>query len=74
MKKYFIFIGSFILLYLVYQMASGLILTMNYTPDISFLGGSFPQEVSFGRRSFHLLVIILIASLAYFFSQKTQNN
>ncbi|MCP3032472.1 hypothetical protein LF817_14185 [Halobacillus sp. A1] len=69
MKKYLIFIVSFILLYLVYQMASGILLTMNYTPDFSSVGGFAPQEVSFGNRSFHLLVILLIASIAYVISQ-----
>ncbi|MCP3032834.1 hypothetical protein LF817_16025 [Halobacillus sp. A1] len=69
MKKYLIFIVSFILLYLVYQMASGMLLTMNYTPDLSSVGGITPQEVSFGNRSFPLVVLICIASFAYIISQ-----
>ncbi|CDQ20064.1 hypothetical protein [Halobacillus karajensis] len=66
MKKYLIFIGSFILLYFVYQMASGILLTMNDTTDFSSSGGFSAQELSFGNRTFDLLVIVLIANLTYF--------
>lgn len=65
MKKYLIFIASFILLYIVYQLASGILLTMNYSPDFSSVEGLTPQEVSLGNRSFQLLVILFIASIAY---------
>ncbi|MCA1011474.1 hypothetical protein [Halobacillus halophilus] len=69
MKKYIVFIASFILLYVAYQITSGVILTMNYIPDFSTTGSFTAQNFSFRDRSYHLLVLLLIASIAYGFSQ-----
>ena len=69
MKKYLIFIASFILLYLAYQIISGVLLTMNYTPDFSSAGSFTAQELSFKNRSFHLLILLLIVSIAYIIAQ-----
>ncbi|ASF39006.1 hypothetical protein CEH05_07725 [Halobacillus halophilus] len=76
MKRYLLFIGSFTILYFIYQIGSGLLLTMNSTPESSFTTGPLPQEVDFGSRSLSFLVTLLIASLAYFISQllKTQKS
>lgn len=72
MKKYFIFILSFFVLYVAFQLLSGAILTALYTPDLSTIGGSLSQEVSFGKtNSIPLLGILLVATLAYALSQKS---
>lgn len=71
MKKYFVFIISFILLYVAFQILSGVILTAFYTPDFSAIEGNLSQEVVFGEvNSIPLLVTLLIATFAYFLSQK----
>ncbi|MGE8082048.1 hypothetical protein [Peribacillus loiseleuriae] len=71
MKKYLVFIISFILLYTVFQILSGVMLTAFYTPDFSAIEGNYSQEVGFGKvSSIPLLVTLLIATLAYFLSQK----
>ncbi|MGJ9459225.1 hypothetical protein [Oceanobacillus sp. CF4.6] len=71
MKKYFAFIISFILLYFVFQIGTGLLLTNGYTPNMSSIGGNHNQQVEFGFVSgFPLLLILMIATLAYFISQK----
>ena len=74
MKKYFVFIISFILLYTVFQILPGMILTYFYTPDFSAIEGSnLSQNVVFGEvtsTSMPLLVTLLIATSAYFLSQK----
>lgn len=51
MKKYIIFIISFLLFYAVLQIVSGLILTAVYTPDPSILEGNHSQEVVVGGTS-----------------------
>lgn len=72
MKKYFIFILSFLVLYFAFQILSGAILTALYTPDLSTVGGSFSQEVSFGKtNTIPLLGILLVATLAFILSQKS---
>lgn len=71
MKKYFVFIISFILLDAAFQILSGLVLTAFYTPDFSTIEGNFSQEVVFGEvNSIPLFVTLLIATFAYFLSQK----
>jgi hypothetical protein len=70
MKKYFVFIASFILLYIGFQLLSGMILTAFYTPDFSQIGTSISQETTFGQAtSMPLLVTMLVATSAYFLSQ-----
>ncbi|QQZ09956.1 hypothetical protein [Heyndrickxia vini] len=71
MKKYIIFIFSFVLLYIVYQFVTGWVLTALYTPDIFSTNKNLSQDVSFGQTtSMPLLVTLLIATLAYLMSQK----
>ncbi|WP_456276308.1 hypothetical protein [Bacillus sp. AK128] len=70
MKKYFVFILSFVLLYVVAQILSGFFLTALYTPELSSMNNSFSQEVTFGNTSFiPLLITLLIATLSYSLSQ-----
>ncbi|MCG7334781.1 hypothetical protein MHZ95_05795 [Sporosarcina sp. ACRSM] len=71
MKKYLIFIISFIALYSLAQISSGLILTALYTPDIYSTGQLIHQEVVFTDPTYTpLLLIFLSATAAYFISQK----
>ncbi|CAH0346098.1 hypothetical protein BCI9360_02416 [Bacillus sp. CECT 9360] len=71
MKKYFVFIISFILLYTVFQILSGAIITAFYTPDLYTITGNLSQEVVLGETSsIPLLVSLLIATTAYFLAQK----
>jgi hypothetical protein len=70
MKKYFVFIASFILLYIGFQLLSGMILTAFYTPDFSQIGTGSSQETTFGQAtSMPLLVTMLVATSAYFLYQ-----
>lgn len=71
MKKYIVFIVSFVLLYIGVQILSGLVLTALYTPDIGLQNGNSGQGLSFGETStIPLLAILSIATAAYFVSQK----
>jgi len=67
LKKYFVFIIRFLLLYTVFQILSGTVLTAFYTPDFSAKTGSLSQEVVFGEPS---SIPLLIATTAYFLAQK----
>ncbi|KOR87378.1 hypothetical protein AM233_17930 [Bacillus sp. FJAT-22058] len=69
MKKYLVFLISFVLIYMAFQIGSGWILTA-YTPDFTSIEGNLSQEVVFGTTSIPLLVTLLTATLAYFLSQK----
>ncbi|MDV2686160.1 hypothetical protein RYX56_17460 [Alkalihalophilus lindianensis] len=71
MKKYTVFIFSFVLLFIVLQILSGWLLTAFYTPDFSLKNIGVSQEVRFGQTSIiPLLATLSIATLAYFLSQK----
>ncbi|MBU7595157.1 hypothetical protein FVO58_22095 [Metabacillus halosaccharovorans] len=71
MKKYVVFILSFVLLYIVFQILSGLLLTALYTPDFSSINNNVSQEVLFGQTSIiPFLGTLLVATLAYFLSRK----
>ena len=71
LKKYVVFIISFILLYTVFQLLSGMILTSFYTPDFSAIEGNLSQNVEFGEvTSIPLLITLFIATFAYILSQK----
>ena len=71
MKKYAVFLISFVLLYIVLQLLSGLVLTALYNPSLSLYNSNLSQEVAFGQNSiFSLLLTLLVATLAYFVSQK----
>jgi hypothetical protein len=71
LKKYAVFIFSFILLYMLLQISSGWVLTTLYTPDLSLTNNNLSQEAVFGQTSIiPMLATFAIAPLAYFFSQK----
>ncbi|MCF3944224.1 hypothetical protein [Oceanobacillus alkalisoli] len=72
MKKYLVFIVSFIVMYTVFQILSGMFLTWIYIPDMSsawFMSANLSQEtVITGSNSLglSLLTAVLAASVAYF--------
>lgn len=71
MRKFIVFIFSFMLLFIVLQIISGWVLTIFYTPDFSSTKIGVNQEVMFGQTSIiPLLATLSIATLAYYFSQK----
>lgn len=77
MKKYLVFILSFLVLHAGFQVVTGMFLTMAYTPDpasaFSAASQAAPvrQEVSFGEASFlPLPAALLSATIAYILSQK----
>jgi quinol-cytochrome oxidoreductase complex cytochrome b subunit len=71
LKKYVVFILSFVLLYIVAQITSGLLLTALYTPDLTSINHNVSQEVSFGQTSIiPFLATLLVATLAYILSQR----
>lgn len=71
MKKYIVFILSLTLLYTGFQLLSGWVLTALYTPDISVINPTLNEESVFELSpTIQFLAILLIATLAYFFSQK----
>ena len=71
MKKYLVFIVSFIVMFTVFQVLSGMFLTWIYTPDISsawsMSTGLFQETVITGSNSFGLPLFTagLAASVAY---------
>lgn len=71
MKKYVVFITSFVLLYIAFQIISGWLLTAFYTPDLSSMNNNLSQEVVFGQTSITpFLITLLVATLAFLLSQK----
>ncbi|SES64596.1 hypothetical protein SAMN05216389_101230 [Oceanobacillus limi] len=81
MKKYIIFAVSFVVLYALFQVLSGMVLTYIYTPDLEEAwtkSGNLSQEaVLLSDRQSLLLPFIFAfvsASLAYFIPQKTSKN
>lgn len=80
MKKYITFIVSFILLFLILQVMSGMLLTLTYTPDIAEawnVTAQLSQEtvIKSHHNSFLLMFLsaILSASFAYFISKKSSS-
>lgn len=70
-KRYIVFIVSFALFSMVFQVLSGWILTACNTPELSSMKSSLSQELNFGNTSvIHLIATLLSATLAYFLSQK----
>ncbi|MEK3886576.1 hypothetical protein [Bacillus sp. FSL K6-3431] len=81
MKKYIIFTTSFLLLFSLFQLFSGLFLTLTYIPDIAGVWHSntnLTQEVVFGENFFSLfstfIFAILSAIISYFASNKFAKN
>lgn len=70
MKKYLLFITSFAVLFFVLQIGSGMLLTMFYTPEITFTETSLNSKVEFGSTSPIYLIGTLIITIAFFLSQK----
>lgn len=70
LKNFLVFIGSFIIIFMAFQIVSGLILTASDTPNPSSVANGLSREVSFGNDSNSLLLTMLTATLAYFISQK----
>lgn len=70
MKKFSVFIISFIILFLAFQILSGLILTAFYTPNPPSIANDLNREISFGSASNPLLLALLTATVAYSLSQK----
>ena len=70
MKKYVVFMLSFTLFLLVFQILSGWLQTILYTPDFLRKTISDATTVLGQSSTFHLVGILFIASLAYFTSQK----
>lgn len=73
MKKFIVFLASFIFLFLLIEIMLGFILTAAYTPDINGAwekGANLPQEVVFGGDSIipNLVLAAVSASAAYFFT------
>ncbi|WP_010530586.1 hypothetical protein [Lentibacillus jeotgali] len=71
MKKYIVFAISFIILFAVFQILSGYLVTFFYTPDITSawnqVGGLSNTTVIKGGSSFtSLFIAFLAATLAYF--------
>lgn len=80
MKKYIVFVFSLILLFSLFQVLSGILLTMTYKPDIESAWNLTPhltQETVIKGISqpslVMLLIIIFSASLAYYISNKIFN-
>jgi quinol-cytochrome oxidoreductase complex cytochrome b subunit len=78
MKKHIIFAISFILLFSSFQVLSGIILTLTYTPDIAEawnMSGNLPQEIVIkGSHNPFLLTLFLAfisATIAYFTLRET---
>ena len=71
MKKYILFLTSFAVFYGMFQIISGLILTAFYTPNFALMNTGISHEVAFGQAgNFPFMILLLIATLAYFFTQK----
>ena len=72
MKKYVVFILSLTLLYIAFQILSGWLLTTLYTPDVlSITTDSSKESVFKLPPTIQVLVVLFIATLAYFISEKS---
>ncbi|MBP1970165.1 ABC-type Fe3+ transport system permease subunit [Virgibacillus natechei] len=78
MKSYIIFAISFVLLFSLFQVLSGIILTITYTPDIEEvwnMSANLPDEVVMQGSSsssffYTLFIAFLSATIAYFIPKK----
>ncbi|RNA69829.1 hypothetical protein [Alteribacter keqinensis] len=71
-KKFFVFMISFNVLFVVFQIVYGLILTSNHTPAVAGgTHGNAAAAVTFGQYSFLPLVFSnMAAGIAFLFSGK----
>ncbi|MBE7128936.1 hypothetical protein [Bacillus mycoides] len=70
MKSYAVFIISFIGFLFVFQIVSGMFLTLTYTPNISGAGSSSANVFSSKSLSFTFLVPIIAATLSFIILKK----
>lgn len=75
MKRYLIFILSFLFLFVFLNISAGLLLTATYTPDVTNAwerSRQLSQEVTFGNRSPipTFLIATLAATIAYVVSAR----
>lgn len=76
MKKFIIFAVSFSLLFILFQVGSGLLLTLTYTPDFADIAnyGNLPQETTIiGRQTAAIssfFIAFFAAIIAYFIPGK----
>ncbi|WP_226529803.1 hypothetical protein [Metabacillus niabensis] len=71
LKKSIVFIGSFVLLYIVFEVLTGLLQTALYTPDLSSMNNIVSQEAVFGEISIiPFLASLFAATLAYLLSKR----
>ncbi|MEK6189554.1 MAG: hypothetical protein N2A99_01005 [Carnobacterium alterfunditum] len=66
-KRYIVFISSFIVLHLCYSLVSGFLLTSMFISSTSLL---IPQTVVEPSPTLNFIVFLLIATMAYFISQR----
>lgn len=71
MKRFILFLGSFLLLFVVFQQLSGVVLTSLYLPDIEEaweMSAGLPSEVTMvGSSSVPTIIgAVLAATIAYF--------
>lgn len=75
MKKYILFLTSFAVFYGMFQIITGLILTALHTPNVTTMNTGISHEVAFGQAgNAPFMSLLLIATLAYFFTQKLTAN
>jgi quinol-cytochrome oxidoreductase complex cytochrome b subunit len=81
LKKFFIFAISFALLFIIFQVISGMLLTMLYTPNIEeawSMSGSLSQETVITGNSNSFLITLfttlLSAAIAYLIPKKLIKN
>ena len=81
MKKYMIFALSLIILFIIFQVLSGLLLTLVYRPDIEEawnMSANLPQEAmitgTYTPFFLSLLITLIAASIAYFIPNKVIKN
>ncbi len=71
MKKYAVFVISFVMLSIGFQLLSGWIVTALYDPVLTIYNKPVHQELAFGYHSmFLLLSTLVVATVAYFLSQQ----
>ncbi len=72
LKNYIVFIASFVVLMLVFQVGSGMLLTMLYNPEVAEKVGTLGSTVTFGDSAymFPLVVAMLAATISFFISKR----
>ncbi|WP_270181216.1 hypothetical protein [Alkalihalobacillus sp. CinArs1] len=67
MKRFVVFIASFIVVFFLLQWGSGFLLTALHTPDAG--ESTFLQTVQFGENSVSLILLLLSVAIAYVVSR-----